>query len=172
MQSLSTTKVFLSYARKDGARLARSLYQAFETRGLKPWLDTRRIAGGASWTREIETAIDKADVVLALLSPGSYVSEICRAEQLRSLRKGKCVIPLLAQVGADIPLHLETRNYRDFARASAFDEEFRKLLDDIGARSGVELKPEYRETYVTAPPLPLNFLSRSATLDALRQAIL
>jgi len=164
--------VFISYARKDGATLARMLSEALATRGLEPWLDTRRVAGGATWTREIERAIDRADVVLALLTTGSYLSEICRAEQLRSLRKGKCVIPLLAEAGAEIPLHLETKNYRNFAGASAFDDEFEKLLTDVGARGGVELKAEYRETYVTAPPLPPNFLTRPDALDALRHAIL
>jgi len=38
--------------------------------------------------------LDDADMVLALLTPGSYISEICRAEQLRSLRHGKCMVSL------------------------------------------------------------------------------
>jgi hypothetical protein len=42
------------------------------------WLDTARIQGGASWTVEIEKAIDQCDVCLALMTPGSYVSDICR----------------------------------------------------------------------------------------------
>jgi hypothetical protein len=48
------------------------------------------------------------------VTSGSYVSEVCRAKQLRALRKHKCVIPLMAQPGADVPLHLEAKNYRDF----------------------------------------------------------
>jgi hypothetical protein len=50
-----------------------------------------RLASGAIWTKHIEEALDPAQVVLALLSLGSYVSEICRAEQLRGLRKRKCL---------------------------------------------------------------------------------
>jgi hypothetical protein len=49
-----------------------------------PWLDTRRIAGGATWTTEIEHALDEAEYVLALMTSGSYISEVCRAEQLRA----------------------------------------------------------------------------------------
>ena len=41
------------------------------------------------------------------MTPGSYVSEICRAVQLRSQRKDRRVVPLLAQRGTDVPLHLE-----------------------------------------------------------------
>ena len=63
------------------------------------------------WSQDIERAIERCEVVLALVSEGSYSSEICRAEQLRALRKGKRVIPLLAHAKAERPLHLEHLNY-------------------------------------------------------------
>jgi len=111
--------IFVSYARKDGAELAQRLHADLTTQGFDVSLDTRRVRGAAKWTKEIETALDEAHVVLALLTPGSYSSEICRAEQLRALRKGKCVIPLLAERGADIPLHLEAMQNRNFTGAIA-----------------------------------------------------
>src|SRR5215469_109745 len=52
------------------------------------WLDTQRIGGVAVWSAEIEREIDTRQVALALLSPRSYASEICRAEQLHVLDKG------------------------------------------------------------------------------------
>src|SRR5271166_6696557 len=100
------SRVFISYARKDGATLAQRLQNDLNEKGFDAWLDTQRIAGGAVWTDEIEVALDQAEYVVALLTQGSYVSEICRAEQLRALRKHKCVIPLMSQSGADVPLHL------------------------------------------------------------------
>src|SRR5262245_21477929 len=106
MSSLRHPKAFISYARKDGAALAQRLQKDLTAKGFDVWLDTKRITVGATWTREIEQALDACKVALALLTPGSYVSEICRAEQLRALRKGKRVIPLLAQAGSDVPLHL------------------------------------------------------------------
>ena len=165
-------KVFISYARIDGAELAQRLQGDLRNQGYDAWLDKQRIRGGSSWTKEIETALDEADFVLALLTPGSYASEICRAEQLRSLRKGKCVIPLKAQRGAEIPLHLETKNYRDFTADTTYTEAFAKLLEDIHARSGVPLKEAFRQTYVTAPPLPVNFVERPEALTALRDALI
>jgi hypothetical protein len=164
--------VFISYARKDGAQLAKRLLGDLRREGFDVWLDTQEIAGGATWTREIEEALDSAQVVLALLTSGSYISEICRAEQLRALRHGKCVIPLLAQRGADVPLHLETKNYRDFTASSTQEGRFKELLEDIRGRKGVELKEEYRQTYVTAPPLPANFVDRPEALKALRNALI
>src|ERR1019366_2356103 len=99
------SRVFISYARKDGAALAQRLQKDLKERGYDAWLDMQRIKGGATWTTDIEHALDEAEYVLALMTSGSYVSEICRAEQLRALRKDKCVIPLKAQYGADVPLH-------------------------------------------------------------------
>jgi hypothetical protein len=106
---MANVGIFVSYARRDGAELALFLQKDLTSAGFDVWLDTQRIGGGASWTVDIEEAIDRAQVVLALLTPGSYSSEICRAEQLRSLRMGKCVIPLLAAPGSNIPLHLEPK---------------------------------------------------------------
>ena len=165
-------RVFISYARKDGAELALRLHADLKKEGFEAWLDQQRISGGASWTDTIETALDGAEYLVALLTPGSYTSEICRAEQLRSLRKGKCVIPLLAKSGCDIPLHLETKNYRDFSAESDYDKAFEGLLEDLKARSGVELRQEFRETYVTAPPLPMNFVERPRELEGLRAALI
>src|SRR5271166_3053409 len=81
-------RVFLSYARKDGAALAQRLQKDLKERGFDAWLDAQRIKGGATWTTDIEHALDKAEFVLALMTPGSYVSEICRAEQLRAQNSG------------------------------------------------------------------------------------
>ncbi|MBZ5520925.1 MAG: TIR domain-containing protein [Acidobacteriia bacterium] len=165
-------KIFISYARKDGAELAQRLQSDLKARGYDAWLDKQRIKGGASWTTDIETAIDEAKFVLALLTPGSYVSEICRAEQLRSLRKGKVVIPLKAHRDTDIPLHLEQKNYRDFSAANAYSEHFAELLKDIVEDRGITLSEKYRQTYVTAPPLPVNFVKRPEALAALRDALI
>src|SRR5271166_5766862 len=166
-------RVFLSYARKDGTALAQRLQKELKEQGFDPWLDTQRIAGGAVWSDEIEAALDRADYVAALLTQGFYVSEICRAEQLRALRKHKCVIPLMAQTGAEVPLHLEAKNYRDFTADSRYPQAFTELLADLHSRNGISLRPEFRETsYVTVPPLPVNFVERPEALAALRDALI
>jgi len=64
------------------------------------WPDTQRTGGGAVWSAGIAREIDTRQEALALLSPGSYASEILRAERLRSLDKGNRVIPVLAVKGA------------------------------------------------------------------------
>jgi len=172
MSPPSHARLFISYAHRDGKDLALRLQRSLKVIGFDAWLDRQRLRGGSSWTTEIETALDASDVVLALLTPGSYISDICRAEQLRSLRKGKCVIPVLGQKNADIPLHLETKNYRDFTVFADYEDRLRQLLADISAHDGATLSEDYRETYVTAPPLPANFVARLEALAALRAALI
>ena len=165
------TKIFISYARKDGKDLALRLQNDLTQQGLDVWLDTQRLHGGANWTAEIETAINQAHSVLAILTPGSYNSSICRAEQLRALRKGKPVIPLIGQSKTDIPLHLETANYRDFA-AGSYSDQLRLLLQDISAGTNtVLIKQKFRTTHVTVPPLPRNYLPRPEMLASLRDLV-
>jgi hypothetical protein len=173
MGKLSGTRVFISYARKDGADLALHLRQDLAANGFDAWLDTQRLAGGATWTAEIEKAIDNSQVLLALMSPGSYVSEVCRAEQLRSLRKGKQVVPVLARSGSDIPLHLEAKQSRDFSGSNSYRAQFKLLLQDINlGRNVVVLREAFRVTYVTAPPLPRNYVERPDALTNLRNALI
>ena len=173
LAAIETTRVFLSYARIDGAVLAQRLQKDLTDQGFGAWLDKQRIAGGAVWTDVIESALDQAEYVVALLTQGSYVSEICRAEQLRALRKNKCVIPIKVQSEADVPLHLEAKNYRDFTIETRYPQAFTDLLADLHARNGIELRPEFRKTrYNTVPPLPVNFVPRPESLAALRDALI
>src|SRR5689334_966534 len=112
---------------------------------------------GAIWTEEIEINLDSSDVVLALLSDGSYKSEVCRAETLRAWRTGKRLIPILVHQGADRALHLEARDYIDFSDAGLYDSAMVRLLDGIRGKTGARLAERMRSTYVTAPPPPEPF---------------
>lgn len=170
----SKIQIFISYSHRDGVELATKLYDDLNRQAdCDAWLDTRRLRPGASWSREIEREIDSRDALLALLSHGSYRSEICRAEQLRALRRGKRVIPLLLQPDADRPLHLEPRQYLDFTRRRQYPDAFQELLADLRQPPRrVELEPRFRATYVTAPPLPPNYVERPEVLASLRARLI
>jgi hypothetical protein len=70
MSAFADHRVFISYAGKDGASLARRLQRDLTKEGLDAWLDMQRIRGGAVWSTEIEHEIDTRQVAIALLSPG------------------------------------------------------------------------------------------------------
>lgn len=172
MATTSNPSVFISYAHQDASDIACRLQQDIAEAGCEVWLDVPRLSGGTSWTAEIERALDASEVVLALLSRGSFLSDTCRAEQLRSLRTGKCVIPILTQQDADRPIHLETRQYLDFSRGESYPEKFQQLLGEIWRREGATLSPQFRRTYSTVPPLPANFIERPQEMAALRAAVI
>lgn len=71
-------RIFLSYARVDIAR-ASAIATAFESFGCEVWWD-RNIAGGAAFSREIEDALHRADIVAVLWSAISRASDWVRDE--------------------------------------------------------------------------------------------
>ncbi len=161
------TKIFISYGRKDGRDLAVRLRDDLQAVGFSVWLDLEEIPGGATWSVNIEEAIEHCDAAIALMTHSSYSSQWCRAEQLRSLRKGKRVIPLLVQADAEIPLILEHLNYLDFTDLDNYSAMFRDLLSDISAgqafrarTSTGSLSPEIAET---SPFKPAKSSSSSRT---------
>jgi WD40 repeat protein len=171
---LEQRRIFISYAHKDGAALAQRLEEGLRSAGFAPWLDRQRLAGGALWTREIEQALDESDCLLALLTAGSYASEICRSEQLRALRKKIRVLPVKAQPTTDVPLHLEAKIFRDFSRDTDFPSQLDLLVQDLQGDDSVTLLERYRETpvrYLTAPPQVANYLEQRDAINALRDAV-
>jgi WD40 repeat protein len=167
-----SVRVFISYAWADCAPLAQLLYDTLR-QSCEPWKDDHRMAAGATWTLDIEKAIDAAEVLVALVSPGSIRSDICRCERIRAFRKKKTLIPVLAVPGTDLPLELEGRVWRDFTDVKRYQGEVTLLLNDIlhpGADGAI---PErLRRTYVTAPALPAQYIARHDALAALRASLI
>jgi tetratricopeptide (TPR) repeat protein len=93
-------KVFLSYAREDLTR-ARSVAQALEKAGHSVWWD-RHIAGGAQYSKEIERALNAADVVVVLWSERSIESPWVRDEAANGRDRG-CLVPVCLE-GCEPPL--------------------------------------------------------------------
>jgi len=132
-------KLFVSYARRDGEPLASRLESDLRAAGHEPWRDKGEIEAGDDWARRIESAINDCEALLAVLTAGSYDSKICRGEQLRALRIGKRIVPLLAQANADRPVYLEGAHFLDFSDAGTYPSHFTELLDQIARRVGHSL---------------------------------
>jgi len=169
-------RVFISYARKDGTSLAQRLQSDLTKQGFDAWLDTQRIEGGAVWSTEIEREINACQVMIALMSPASYSSEICRAEQLLALDMKKRVIPVLALKTANRPVYLYAQQYRDFTHTddTNYTTGLAELLADIRGAATATLPDNYRKTritYLTAPPRVANYLERPEAVRALRDAL-
>ena len=146
------SRISISYARRDGATLARRLQSDLTKEGFDAWLDTQRIGSGTVWSTQIEREIVTRQVMIALLSPSSYRSEICRSEQLLALDKGKRVIPVLAVKTDDRPIYLYARQYRDFTNTDDvnYATRFGELVADIRGDATATLPDTYRKTRVTS----------------------
>ncbi|MBZ5507097.1 MAG: toll/interleukin-1 receptor domain-containing protein [Acidobacteriia bacterium] len=164
--------LFISYAHSDAGLVAGRLAADLRARGFDVWLDLERAKPGASWTRSIETGIDGADVVLALLSKGAFNSDICRAEQLRALRKKKRVVPVLTEKDADVPVHLETGQYLRLYEG-AYQAQLAQICAAIEDTSvTVLLQQRYERRYRTYPPLPQHYVPRLQLLESVRREII
>ena len=136
----AVASVFISYARADGRTLADRLAADLERNHHHPWIDRAELQGGEVWSREIEAAIDDCDLLVAVLTHGAYESRICRNEHERALRKGKLIVPILAQADADRSLQVESVNYIDFSDPAAFGDRFTQLLGAIDRREGIRVE--------------------------------
>src|ERR1039457_2569961 len=166
-----STRLFISYAHRDVWYRAERLQSDLHGLAFDVWLDRLRLKGGDLWTNEIEDALDRAQVVLALLSAGSFTSDTCRAEQSWSLDAGKCVIPVRVQSDCRAPLRLYTRQWIDFSDPANYAASLDQLQDSIAKRLGLAAPPATPPRYNTAPPLPDNFVDRPEILPALPNAL-
>ena len=99
---------------------------------------------------------------------------MCHGEQLRALDKGKRLIPVLAERGADRTTYVYAVQLRDFTNDGNYAVRLSELLADIRGDATATLPDTYRKTrvtYLTAPPRVANYLERPEALHALRDAL-
>jgi hypothetical protein len=165
-------RIFISYARKDARPRAECLAAALEESGFDVWMDRQRILGGASWSRTIEQAIDSSGAMLALLSPASYESRVCRGEHLTALDAGKPVVPVLVSAAAPRPVYLAADHYLVIDSDAAQDAAWTALLAALGSQGTATLSDAYRHRAVVQRPLPAAYLARESDLAALGAAVI
>jgi WD40 repeat protein len=159
--------IFISYARADSKALASALKRDLAEDGESVFMDTD-IPGGIAWQRRIEDAIQHCDIVLALMSEGSYDSEYCRIEEGMALDLGKRVLPVLVQRTAPRSFRLYDRQYYDFSDAADYASTLQRLRADI--RLGRQYaNPLARRARL--PALPAHYLERSAPLEILVETV-
>ncbi len=111
--------VFISYAHDHLApRIAGELFRYLESRGGKPWIDRSEIRAGADWALDIERAIERAHVVVALLTRDAVAEgSVCRRELGFAERGRRPIIPVLLEPGVQVPLHAAEGSYIDLTAA-------------------------------------------------------
>ena len=166
MPTAEKPRVFISYARRDGESWAHRIRSDLTKAGVDVWLDTTRIGGGASWSKEIEDGLAQCDVVVAVLTPGAFLSEMCRSEQIAALEQGKSVIPVIPLNSVPIPIYLKSRMWR------RYPEQLADLLADLDAPRSLAYEDVRAPiVYDTVPNLPQNHLPRPDAVAKLRDMV-
>jgi hypothetical protein len=136
--------VFLSYAHKDN-HYRKQVQKALEKRGLSVWVDDRGIAPGESWQEAVQEAIDKACVVVVILSPDAKESRYVNRELNYADNQKKRIFPILARGSAKnaIPFIISGIQYVSIGKVSKdkFADVMDDLADAIRAHQGEDCPP-------------------------------
>ena len=104
MPSAHSVRVFISYAHVDDVlrERLRTHFSALEREGLVQAWDDREILGGDNWADEIDERLNRADVILLLVTADFIRSEYCYGKELeRALERNEdtddraIVIPII-----------------------------------------------------------------------------
>ena len=131
-------RVFISYAREDGALAAR-VCDALQKSHFQPWLDREQLRGGEIWDQRIESELDATDFALVLYTPAfcrktdSYINKEVALARRRALSvRGSFLIPLRTDEIADEDRVPELSEYQEMAlRHASFDEDFAKVVSTM-----------------------------------------
>ena len=107
------TKVFISYARKDGKDVAEFLHDRLSGCGFDLWADKYDLAVGDDFPGAISKALDEADVFIIVISQDALQSEWVN-DEINMAMAARCRIMPVVFEGIDndnIPLMIRTKNY-------------------------------------------------------------
>jgi hypothetical protein len=122
--------LFLSYS-SDDRTFAETLRDALAPY-VEVFFDTRSIAGGAEWEREIDRAIRGCGIFVPIVTKASNDSTWVAKETLLALRLEVPILPAL--VSETLPLRLVDRQFLDFR--GSFEAGFSDLITAIGEHLG------------------------------------
>ncbi len=96
--------IFISYTHADSAFVDR-LDADLRTQGFDTWVDRERLVAGLRWRRELQEAVERAQVLLIVLSPEAVASQNVQIEYDYALDLGKVVIPVYYRQ-CNVPMEL------------------------------------------------------------------
>lgn len=156
--------VFLSYARQDAVEFSKRLATDLRMRGHQVFLDLTDIEKGGLWDVRLEQGISDADVMAAVMTPGSLREDsVCRDEVVFAINQGKTVIPLKLYSSPSLKptLLLARRNWVDFS--ADYETGLQSLLRHF-AGEPFALRPPPLHTVTGV--VPLDFGPEIARLTA------
>ena len=132
--------IFESYGWKDAGDIAKTLSRDLQQAGYDVWIDVENIKPGEPFPPALAAAIDRADMVLALLSPHSVRlhddpgntegSSVVLNELAEAHGKHKPIVPVMV-IQCSTPFILNILRKIDFTKWSASEETYREGFEKV-----------------------------------------
>ena len=124
--------VFVSYSRRDSEFVQR-LAGALSERGKDVWIDVDGIRDAEVFPAALQTAVERSDGFVFVISPDSVASRFCEQEVQHALELRKRLVPLLHRRVADeqVPEGVRERNWIPFDDDAGFDDGVQRLVDAL-----------------------------------------
>lgn len=151
-------RVFLSYARSDGERLASELRMRLQAEGIPFWQDRVDMEGGRDWWQQITAALDVVEFLVLVMTPAAMRSEMVRKEWRYARQQGVRVYPVKGAPDLDfnsLPHWMRSAHFYDL------DYEWQKLVNDLNPRCQQPRVPFMVED------LPADYVPRPQEYEAL-----
>jgi len=97
-----TPRIFVSYARADGEEAARELLKLLTENDLSAWLDHLDLDSGIDWWRQVESALQRVEHLVLVLTPAALNSPNVEREWRYARRQGVQVSPVQLHGGLDV----------------------------------------------------------------------
>src|SRR5262245_21196548 len=158
-------RIFISYARKDGAKFAADLRKRLRKEELSVWQDIGALEGGRDWWSQIEEALKSKELqhFVLVVTPAALASAVVKDEIRLARQEGKTVSPVRGPGLKDLnDLPRWLGHIYDLAIPEQ-DTNFIRVLEGPN-------RP--RRVAMMAPSPPADFVDRPVEFDALKESLL
>jgi hypothetical protein len=161
----SSPRIFISYARKEGAEFAADLREKLLRQQLSVWQDIVSLEGGRDWWSQIEEAIRSKTLehFVLVVTPAALGSYVMRREIRLARQEGKTVSPLRGPGIVDLN---ELPRWLGQLYDLDLPEHLNKLIGVLA------LPGRQNRVPMMAPEPPPDFVKRPVEFEALKQKLL
>ena len=131
---MASGHIFVSYCSTDWA-VADDLVRQIEATGCRVWYAPRDVRPGTDYSEQIQTAIERADAFVVIISKASNESDFVRAETEMAFSRRRPIFPVRAAPVAPAPglaLFLQLRHWTDVFGPSRHNAAARLASELVG----------------------------------------
>ncbi|MCP4582820.1 MAG: TIR domain-containing protein [candidate division Zixibacteria bacterium] len=158
-------KIFISYAREDGDKHAKIIYEKLKNQfpDGAVWLDRFSMKGGEGWWKQIAEAIDKSEYLILVITEKAISSENVREEWFYARRQGVCVCPIMPK---KLPKQAMKKLPRWMSKSHIYDlNDWDRILGQLNSSCQVTKVPFMAEK-------PREYINRSKEYNLLLESLL